>query len=216
MLPLTFFIIGGVSTDVMAGSTTLAKSKKIVCWQQNGQTVCGDALPPSEAGVAHTVLSAKTGAAIKTVERAPTEAERLAADKIAKQAKEKQDAKEKQEMAGKLLLSNYPTEADLNQSFYEKEATLKKTMELTQETIKNLEKSLLSRLRALGDQESQRKTISPRANSVLQATQKEIATQKDSLVRQNVEMGTLEKQRKDSLELYRTTINNQGSDVNPR
>jgi len=61
-------------------------AKKIYCWNEDGHKVCGDALPADAADAARTEISARTGMTVRSVERAPTDDERVAAAAARKQA----------------------------------------------------------------------------------------------------------------------------------
>ena len=53
--------------------------KKLYCWNENGQKVCGDALPATAVDSARTEISARSGLPTARVDRALTADERAAA-----------------------------------------------------------------------------------------------------------------------------------------
>ena len=108
-------------------STAVAQQKggkKLYCWDQGGQRVCGDALPPGATDLARTEISAKSGHTTGTVQRALTTAERAAAASAQAQATvaaTDEAIRKRRDMA---MVESYATEADLRRAYGERIALL--------------------------------------------------------------------------------------------
>ncbi|MGH8076362.1 MAG: hypothetical protein ACREPE_03410, partial [Lysobacter sp.] len=92
-------------------------AKKLYCWTEKGRKVCGDALPPTAVDNARTEISAKSGLATGSVDRALTAEERAAA--AAKIEAERQvalaeEARERREMA---MVESYAGEDELRRAY---------------------------------------------------------------------------------------------------
>ena len=82
-------IAGLACVLLLAAATAAAQdktAKKIYCWEEGGHKVCGDALPADATDAARTEISARTGIAVRSLDRAPTDEERAAAAVARKQA----------------------------------------------------------------------------------------------------------------------------------
>jgi len=95
-------------------------NKKIYCWDENGHKVCGDALPADAADAARTEISARTGIAVRSVERAPTDEERAAAAGVRKQAALDAEAEAAAKRRDLAMVESYATEDDLRRAYGER------------------------------------------------------------------------------------------------
>jgi hypothetical protein len=135
------------------------KGKKIYCWDENGHKVCGDALPADAADAARTEISAKTGIAVRTVDRAPTEAERDAVAAADAQAAREAEAEAEAKRRDLAMVESYATEDDLRRAYGERITLVEESLKTSRLGLVNLRRSLLSLLRQASDLELQSKPV---------------------------------------------------------
>jgi len=86
---------------------------KIQCWiDENGQRMCGDAIPPKYAGTAHEGIN-KRGVSVQQVPRALTPEEQVEVEKARVRAEAEEKAAQHQRAYDRYLLESYTTTADL-------------------------------------------------------------------------------------------------------
>jgi hypothetical protein len=171
-----------------AGAQSKAPAnKKIYCWNEDGHKVCGDALPADAADAARTEISARTGIAVRSVERAPTDEERAAAAVASKQAALDAEAEAATKRRDLAMVESYATEDDLRRAYGERITLVEESLKTSRLGLANLRQSLLSLLRKAADLELQSKPVS-------KALTGSIVRQHGDLLRQQV---ILEQQRQD-------------------
>jgi len=148
---------------LLASAAVLAQnktpSKKVYCWDEGGHRVCGDALPASATDSARTEISAKTGLAVRSLDRAMTDDERAAAalqNKQASIAAEAEAARMRRDLA---MVESYATEDDLRRAYGERITLVEESLKTSRMGIINLRQSLLSLLRQAADLELQEKPV---------------------------------------------------------
>jgi hypothetical protein len=165
-------IAGLACVLLLATATATAQdktaAKKIYCWNENGHKICGDALPAEAADAARTEISAKSGIAVRTVDRALTGEERAAAasaDAQASQAAEAEAASKRRDLA---MVESYATEDDLRRAYGERITLVEESLKTSRLGIVNLRQSLLSLLRQAADQELQSQPVrKPLADNIV-------------------------------------------------
>ena len=192
-----------ISTPVWAAPKTDKVAKKIYCWEENGQKRCGDVLPSEAVEHARTERSAKTGTVTREVERPPTPEEIAAqkaredeANQLAEQTKQAQRRTD-------VLLSTYPTEQDLLQSFAEREQEIVSAIQSMQKAQKPLHKDLVDRLSLIGNLELSNKTPSAKQiEAMVKARQQYLSSQESIKILQN-DIVLLKKEQDTTLNVYR-------------
>jgi len=135
------------TTIVLAlNSATLYAQGKIVCWKDNeGVRSCGNAVPPEYAQQSSKRIS-RQGITVETTSRAKT-GEEL---KVAREARQKQAAKEKEERRianeqarkDRVLLQTYNSEDELELARDGKIAVIDQRIKHNEQVIAKLQKSL--------------------------------------------------------------------------
>jgi len=143
-------------------------AKKIYCWNENGHKICGDALPAEAADAARTEISARSGIAVRSVDRALTDDERAAAasaDAQAAMAAETEAAGKRRDLA---MVESYATEDDLRRAYGERITLVEESLKTSRLGIVNLRQSLLSLLRQAADLELQSQPVrKPLADNIV-------------------------------------------------
>lgn len=152
-------------------------NKKLYCWNENGQRICGDALPASAVDNARTEISAKSGRATAQISRTLTAEERAAVEAAEAQARSQARALEAQKRRDNAMAETFATEDALRRSFNDRIQLLDSSVVASRAGAQGRRNALVSKLRRAAELELGNKPV----NQVL-AT--DIRTQHDELLRQ--------------------------------
>ena len=177
--------------------------KKIYCWNQGGQKVCGDALPASAANSARTEISSRSGLTTGRMDRALTGSERSAAEEAAEVARKQAEVLALQQRRDLAMVESYMTEADLRRAYGERTILLDETLKASTLGLSNLRLSLLALLRQAGDRELGGEPVGKRLGNSIREQHGELLRQQQILVTQQQDRATLEHELQDSLRRYR-------------
>jgi hypothetical protein len=180
-----------------------APAKKIYCWNENGHKICGDALPADAADAARTEISAKSGIAVRSVDRALTSEERAAAasaEQQAAQAAEIEAASKRRDLA---MVESYATEADLRRAYGERITLVEESLKTSRLGIVNLRQSLLSLLRQAADLELQSQPVRKSLTDNIVRRHGDLMRQQSILVQQQHDRASLGSDLEQALERYR-------------
>lgn len=190
-------VVGLLLAVPLAGAQD--KAKKLYCWNEGGRKVCGDALPASAVDGARTEINAKSGLAARRVERAMTDAERMAA-KQAEASAAVEQGRARRDMA---MVESYATEADLRRAFNARITLLDETVKASTLGITGMRQSLVSLLRLAGDAELAGKPVpKPLSNNIL-TQHAQLIRQQTLLARQQAERATVDVELDAALKRYR-------------
>ena len=179
-----------------------AQGKKLYCWNENGQKVCGDALPAEAAGTARSVFNSKghhTGeiaASLTPEQRAAAEA--AAADEATRA--ELAAVRLRREMA---MVESYATEADLRKAFQERIDLLDETLKASEYGVTGLRQSLVGLLRQAGELELQGKAPSPVARKNIATQHAELRRRESLFAQQRIARAQLDEELEAVLARYR-------------
>lgn len=177
-------------------------SKKIYCWNEDGRKLCGDALPASAVDNARTEFSA-SGIATKRLDRAPTAAERLAADAQAEQDRLLAIAaavKDRRELA---MVESYASEAELKRAFEHRLDLLDASVKTSTLGVEGLRRSLVSLLRRASEAELAGKPVAKPLAGNIQTQHQALLRQQAVLAEQRLERSTVDEDLASVLERYR-------------
>ena len=192
-----------VATAASAATQDKAPAKKIYCWDEDGHKVCGDALPADAADAARTEISARTGIAVRSVERAPTNEERAAAADARKQAAldaETEAAAKRRDLA---MVESYATENDLRRAYGERITLVEESLKTSRLGLVNLRQSLLSLLRQAADLELQSKPVNKALTGNILRQHGDLLRQQAILEQQQQDRQSLGSDLEQALERYR-------------
>jgi len=180
-----------------------APAKKIYCWNENGHKICGDALPAEAADAARTEISASSGIAVRSVDRALTDEERAAAataEQQAAQAAEVEAANKRRDLA---MVESYATEDDLRRAYGERITLVEESLKTSRLGIINLRESLLSLLRQAADLELQSQPVRKALTDNIVRQHGDLLKQQSILEQQRHDRASLGSDLEQALERYR-------------
>lgn len=186
-----------ISTLLLAGvaDAQQVKPKKLYRWvDKEGKVQFSDTLPPEAVDQARTEISAQSGMATGTVERALTPEERAAQAVIdaalAKATKEAEQVRQTEEA----MIASFQTEADLKRSFQVRTTLLQQTLDAIEAGIASQRASLASLLSDASDAELAGRAVNVRQASTIRELHAEMAKQQQMLVLKQGELVDLDKE----------------------
>jgi hypothetical protein len=193
----------------LASGTVIAQqkpepAKKLYRWvDKNGKTQVSDTLPPELAGQARKELSANSGAATKSVDRALTEEERAvqnikdqqqaAADKVLAEQKRLEEA----------MLVNYESEDEVKRVYKERLDLLQQTIESTDISIKSIRGSLAGMLSQASESELKKRSVDDEKIEKMQSLHEELLKQQVSQVGRKTDIKAMQAEFEKVLARYR-------------
>lgn len=206
MKSATAILVGTIATGAVAIAATAhaaPQGKKLYCWEEEGRTICGDALPADAADNARTEISARTGRQVREVARALTEEERAALEAervLAEEAAKEEAARVRRELA---MVESYATEDELRRAFQNRITLMEDKVQATRIAIANLRQGLLTRLRAAAELELAGKPVGADLAAAIAAQHASVRQQRDLLASQQEERAALDQELASAIERYR-------------
>ena len=179
-----------------------SEGKTIYCWNDGGRKICGDALPASAVDNARTEFS-PSGLATKRLDRAPTDAERAAAEVLAKQ--QRMDAlavaaRQRRELA---MVESYASEAELKRAYGHRLGLLDAAVKSSLLGVDGLRSSLVHLLRRASETELAGKPVPKDLASNILTQHDALRRQQALLHEQQFERSTADEELAAALERYR-------------
>lgn len=128
-------------------------NKKLFCWEEKGQRICSDALPPDAVNVARDEISASSGLRTGGVDRAMTDEERAQAAIDAQQQLIDAAAADMRRRTDAAMLLSYRSEDELRRVFNERTAIVDNNVRTARYNTISLRDGLISLLQTAGDSE---------------------------------------------------------------
>lgn len=195
-------LLAALATQAVAQKSA-APAKKLYCWNENGQKVCGDALPSTAVDSARTEINARSGMATGRVDRALTDEERAAAAaraEIERQIALEVEARRRRELA---MVESYASEDDLRRAYEHRLSLSEGTLKAARMAIAGLRQSLLSLLQRAGEAELMGKPVAKPLTENIRTQHAELLRQQRLLIEQEHEAGEIESNFADALARYR-------------
>lgn len=186
-----------------AQKKTDGAAKKLYCWNENGQKVCGDALPATAVDSARTEISARSGLATRRVERALTAEERASASARAEAERTAALAAEAQQRRELAMVESYASEADLRRAYEHRLSLSKGTLQASRMAVTGLRQSLLSLLRRAGEAELMGRPVAKPLGENIRRQHAELLRQQRLLADYHREAAEVEGEFVDTLARYR-------------
>lgn len=178
--------------------------KKLYRWTDaQGNVHYTDALPPEAAKAARDTLN-EGGMAVEHQARAPTDEERAAQQAEAAKNAEANRIAEEQKKMDTVLVSSYPTEADLKRAYDERFDLLEQSVESARVGIRSQEKSLSDLLAHAGELERGGKPVPPTVVESIGRSRAQVADQRAYLAKREAERTALQAEFDSLLARYRT------------
>lgn len=130
-----------------------APDKKLYCWNQGGQRICSDALPPEAVNQARDEFNANSGARSGAVGRALTAEERAAAAAEAAQRRADAAAEETRKRTDQAMLLSFQTEDELRRVFSERTDIVDNNIDTARYNVTSLREGLVALLSMAGERE---------------------------------------------------------------
>ncbi len=128
-------------------------ARKLYCWNEGGQRVCSDALPPEKVGRARDEISASSGMRTASVGAAMTEEERARAASEEIQRQVDQAAVDTRRRTDQAMLLSYPSEEELSRVFTERTGIVDNSIRMSVYNVASLREGLVTLLQTAGDRE---------------------------------------------------------------
>ena len=128
-------------------------AKKLYCWDQGGQRVCSDTVPPEAMASAREEISASSGIRTGEIQRALTAEERAAqADEEARRRTEAL-ALETRRRTDQAMLVTFQDEEELRRVFAERIGLVDNSIQTARYNVASLREGLVTLLRTAGERE---------------------------------------------------------------
>ncbi|RPE74718.1 hypothetical protein [Vulcaniibacterium tengchongense] len=203
----TFSLLACAALAAFAAGTAAAQKggdakKKLYCWNENGQRICGDALPANAVDRERTEINAASGLATARIARAPTPAEQAAAAAAAEAERAAALQAEAQARRDRAMAEVYATEADLRRAFAERIAVMDETIKASRLGIEGRRQSLISLLRRAGENELNGKAVPKATADGIRAQHAQLLQQQTVLAQQMQERATIDQDLQLALARY--------------
>jgi DNA polymerase I-like protein with 3'-5' exonuclease and polymerase domains len=199
MLLATAFLSGAVQAQ-----TKPEPAKKLYRWvDKNGKTQISDTLPPELAGQARKELSAKSGTATSSVDRALTEEERAVQSVKNEQDAAVAKAAADQKRLEEAMLVSYQSESEVTRVYKERIDLLQQTIESTDISIKSIRGSLAGMLSQAAERELKKREVEAKDVESIKELHEELLKQQATQINRRVDIKSLEGEYQKVLARYR-------------
>ncbi len=144
-------VLAAMAMPANASAPTV--NKKLYCWDQGGQRICSDTLPPEAVNAARDEFNARSGLRSAEVERALTAEERAAAAVAEAQERADRAAEETRRRTEQAMLVTYQNEDALRRVFNERIGIIDNNIQTARYNVASLREALVAQLRNAGDRE---------------------------------------------------------------
>lgn len=200
-------LIPMLATGLLAGPALAQQAppaKKLYCWDQGGQRVCSDTLPPEAVNAARDEFNARSGLRSRQVDRAMSSDERTEAALAKVQADNEQAAEQSRRRTEQALLSSFNSEAELRRVFDERIAMADNNINTARYNIANLRRALVSQLSQAGDRELNGHNVAEKPAADIMERRRELATQLRLLSAFEQQRSELDGEIEQTLQRYRS------------
>ncbi|KRG77923.1 hypothetical protein ABB30_05805 [Stenotrophomonas ginsengisoli] len=200
-------LIPVLATGLLAGPALAQQAppaKKLYCWDQGGQRVCSDTLPPEAVNAARDEFNARSGLRSRQVDRAMSSDERTEAALAKVQADNEQAAEQSRRRTEQALLSSFNSEAELRRVFDERIAMADNNINTARYNIANLRRALVSQLSQAGDRELNGQNVADKPAADIMERRRELATQLRLLSAFEQQRSELDGEIEQTLQRYRS------------
>ena len=128
-------------------------AKKLYCWDQGGQRICSDTLPPEAVNRAREEFNSRSGMRSGEVSAAQSAEERADAAALAAQAQIDKAAEDTRKRTEQALLTTFETEDQLRRVFSQRVDIADNLIQTARYNVTSLREGLATLLRTAGDRE---------------------------------------------------------------
>lgn len=196
-------LVSALALAFAAPADAAPGNKKLYRWTDaNGKVHYTDALPPEASANARDTLN-NAGLKVEHTERALTEQERAVRDAQAAKAAEQKRLEDERIKMDAVLVSSYPSEAELARAYKERFDLIEQAVESARVGIRSQEQSLSDLLAHAGDLERNNKPVPAKVIESIGKTRAQVAEQRDYLGKREAERAALQREYDDVLSRYR-------------
>ena len=109
-------LLGGLLASPAMAQQAPPPAKKLYCWDQAGQRVCSDTLPPEAVNAARDEFNARSGLRSRQVDRALNSDERTEVALERARTEQERAAEQSRQRTEQALLSSFNSEADTDRT----------------------------------------------------------------------------------------------------
>ncbi len=189
-------------------------TKKLYCWNDKGNRVCSDALPPDAVNRARDEINSKSGMRTASVAAPQTEAERAAAQAAAAQADAQQAAAKLKAFSDQGLLQSFGSEEQLQRVFTERRQMLEDNLRTARFNLVSLRGGLIALLDQASSRELAGKPVIDQMQSDIRTRHAELARQQALLVGFTRDRAALDGEIAETLARYRALRAGSGATPN--
>lgn len=205
-------LMGCALTCMLTATAAFAQSKKeapgkLYCWNEGGNRVCSDALPPSAVDRQRTEINRGSGMTLRQVERALTPEEEAARERQ-RSASEAQLRAAQREMA---MVVSFSNEAELARSYRTRFDLLDESIKSSVLALDNLRSSLVTLLRQANEAELDSRPVNKQLRDTIQTRHAELRSLLEMQTRQQEERHELDAEYQQVLKRYRELKNETAS-----
>lgn len=204
LLAITPLLAGALlALPVHAQQRPAQPAKKLYCWDQGGQRVCSDTLPPEAVNAARDEFSARSGLRSGQVDRALTADERTEAALAEVRERNARAAEQSRQRTEQALLSSFNSETELRRVFDERIAMADNNITTASYNVSNLRRALVTQLGQAGDRELAGQAVAPKPVEDIHTRRRELAVQLRLLAAFEQQRRELDSEIEQTLERYR-------------
>lgn len=186
-----------------------ALAQKLYRWtDKDGKEHYSDTLPSEAIDAAREELNKASGSTVGQVERALTQEERATMAASAEAEAELAKRAEDQRQRDRVLLSSYPSEAELQRTYNERLTLVEESVKSAQVGIEGQRNSLASLLAHATDRELAGQPVAARTVANLREAHRQIGDQQTQLSRREAEHAALKQELDEVLSRYRALKEN--------
>ncbi len=200
---------------VALGASSVSAQKLYRWTDKDGKEHYSDTLPAEAIDAARDELNKASGSSVGQVERALTDAERAAIAANAQADAELAKRIDDQRQRDRVLLSSYPSEAELQRTYTERLALVEESVKSAQVGIVGQRDSLASLLAHANDRELAGQPVDARTLANLREAHRQVGDQQLQLGRREAEQAALQQEFAEVLAHYRELKESPPDDSQP-
>lgn len=200
---LFLLLLMSFSAQAAPVKTDKAAPKKIYCWEEKGQTRCGDVLPADAVNQARTERSSRTGNVTREVDRPLTPEEKAEQNALAAQNALQLEQQKQIQRRTDVLLSTYPTENDLSQSFEERRSEVLSAIASMEKAQQPLRQAMITKLGNMGNLELANKAPTPKQVQDFQKARAQYLANRQAVDQLRGDLNRLTQEQNQTLLSYR-------------
>ncbi len=199
-----------LAVALSAHAQTKPAGKTVRCWNEHGQTVCGDAMPASAANSAQREINA-SGVTVQTIPRPLTPVEQATKDAADKATADKAAAEASQARQQMALASTYQSEDALRKAYQERSQGVHASLVAAQSSLAAHRLELSRSLLRAANAELQGKPVIKSLGAAIVQQSATVDSAYVDLQRKRTEYAAMDGELQQALQQYRDYRQNGGT-----